>query len=153
MILNSIFRKAPFLLVCLPMLIACSDSHGPEQSELNASLARWESADVEDYRFRFQRLCFCIFIDPVNIEVRGGEITSVVHADSGTVVDTTQMSGYFLTVDELFEVVQDAIDQEAYSLTVEYHAQLGYPTSIDIDYLLNAVDEEVSFRASGVEEF
>jgi hypothetical protein len=63
------------------------------------------------------------------------------------------MSGFFLTVDELFEVVQDAIDQEAYSLTVGYHAQLGYPTSIDIDYLLNAVDEEVSFRASGVEEF
>lgn len=56
-------------------------------------------------------------------------------------------------MDELFEVVQDAIDQEAHTLTVEYHAQLGYPTSIDNDYWLNAVDEEVSFRASGVEEF
>ncbi len=144
---------ALFSVVCLPMLTACSDLHGPEQSELNANLAVWQSANIEDYQFRFQRLCFCAFIDPVIIEVRHGDIASVILADSGTVVDTTQMGGHFLTVGGLFEVIQDAIDQEAHSLTVEYHAQLGYPTSIDIDYLLNAVDEEVSFRASEVEEF
>ena len=153
MILNSIFRIAPSLLVFLPMLTACSDLHGPEQSELNTNLAAWRSANIEDYQFRFQRLCFCVFIDPVIVEVRHGDIASVILADSGTVVDTTQMGGHFLAIDGLFEVIQDAIDQEAHSLTVEYHAQLGYPTSIDIDYLLNAVDEEVSFRASEVEEF
>jgi hypothetical protein len=142
-----------FSVVCLPMLTACSDLHGPEQSELNANLAVWQSANIEDYQFRFQRLCYCVFIDPVIIDVRDGDIASVILADSGTVVDTTQMGGHFLTIAGLFEVIQDAIDQEAHSLTVEYHAQLGYPTSIEIDYLLNAVDEEVSFRASEVEEF
>ena len=153
MILNCIFRIAPSLLVFLPMLTACSDPHGPEQSDLNANLAVWQSANIEDYQFRFQRLCFCAFIDPVIIEARGRDVASVVLADSGTAVDTTQLTDYFLTVDGLFEVIQDAIDEEAHSLTVMYHAELGYPTSIDIDYLLNAVDEEVSFRASGVEEF
>jgi hypothetical protein len=116
-------------------IAACADPNGPEQNELNANLARWEAAEIEDYRFRFRRMCFCIFIDPVTIEVRAGQIASVVNADSGTVADTTQMSGYFLTVDARFEVIQDAIDREAHSLEVEYRTQRGYPTSIGIDYL------------------
>ncbi|UCD24069.1 MAG: hypothetical protein JSW51_13740 [Gemmatimonadota bacterium] len=144
-------RVALCLGVLASPLTACSEPHGPEQSELNANFAKWQSANVGDYEFRFQRLCFCAFIEPVTIEVRAGQIASVVHADSGTVVDTTQLSWYFLTVDGLFEAVQDAIDREAHSLTVEYHVQLGYPTSIDIDYSLNVADEEVSFRASEVE--
>ena len=45
-------------------------------------------------------------------------------------------------INGLFEVIQDAIDDEADQITVSYDSELGYPTNIEIDYNVNAIDDE-----------
>ena len=56
------------------------------------------------------------------------------------------------TVAGLFDLIQEAIDQGAYSISVVYHPDLGYPASLGIDYDRRIADEEVGFRVSGVSE-
>ncbi len=49
------------------------------------------------------------------------------------------------TIDELFDVIQKALDDEVDSLEVEYDATYGYPKSVAIDPITNAIDEETSY--------
>ena len=48
-------------------------------------------------------------------------------------------------------MIQDAIDRKAARLTVSYDPEIGYTTSVSIDYALNIADEEFSFTAMSYE--
>jgi hypothetical protein len=114
-------------------------------------VARWEEAGLEDYVFEFQRLCFCggDVIRRVRIEVRSGSVSAATYVDDGAPV-SGDLEDY-PTIEALFEEIQDAIDREAHSLTASYHAELGYPTSVSIDYIELAVDEEMAFNVYSLE--
>merc|ERR1712187_81012 len=46
------------------------------------------------------------------------------------------------TLDKLFTIIQDAINANAFRVSVEYDEEHGYPTSIAIDYDEMIADEE-----------
>jgi hypothetical protein len=52
-----------------------------------------------------------------------------------------------MTVEGLFDYIQAAIDKKAHAVNVVYDAELGYPTSIEVDYIERAVDDEIRFKA------
>jgi hypothetical protein len=127
-------------------MIGCSEPLGPEQDDLAEAMSRWEDAGLQDYVFEFQRLCFCggDTIRRVRIVVRSGAVTAATYVDDGPPVSGGLED--FPTIDALFEEIQDAIDREAHELTASYHPALGYPTAVSIDYIENAVDEEMAFN-------
>jgi len=133
------------------LMFGCSEPLGPEQDDLAEAVARWEVAHLEDYVFEFQRLCFCggDVIRRVRIVVRSGSVTAATYVDDGAPVsgDLEDVP----TIETLFEEIQDAIDREAHVLTASYHAALGYPTAVSIDYIENAVDEEMAFNVHSLE--
>ncbi len=57
---------------------------------------------------------------------------------------------YLYSVDALYDVIQGAVDRDAAVVTVSYDNALHYPTSIQIDYIINAADDELSVTASGL---
>ncbi len=133
------------------LMCGCSGLFDPTENDLEENLSKWQASGIEDYSFRFQRLCFCISVEALNVEVVDGEIVSATVAATGetphpAVVDQV------LTIDGIFAAIQDAIDRDAFSLSVTYHETLGYPTIVDIDYNEQAIDEEMSYRASEVAE-
>lgn len=144
------------VLAVLPALLgACSvvgiDGYDDDRDRLETARAVWRSQGIDSYSFVLQRLCFCAGgTEPATVLVRGGERISVTVVETGQPVpaDFTQ---YYLTVDELFDFIADAIDRKAHSIRVSYHATLGHPTSIAIDYLENAIDEEMAFEASALQ--
>jgi hypothetical protein len=131
---------------------ACSEPLGPQQDELTEAVARWEEAGLQDYVFEFQRLCFCggDTIRRVRIEVRNGSVSAATYVDDGSPVREEYRTD-LPTIEDLFEEIQDAIDREAHSLAASYHADRGYPTSVAIDYIENAVDEEMAFNVYSLE--
>ena len=54
--------------------------------------------------------------------------------------------GNFL--DGLFDEIQSAIDSSADEISVTYDALTGFPSSVGIDYILEALDDEISYTAS-----
>jgi hypothetical protein len=116
------------------------------QQELNTQRQQWQTLNLRDYIYHFERICFCSpeYVDPGLVHVVGGEIDSVEHAVTGDVLDPS----FFLTVDDLFDEVQAAIDSQADEIVVEYNGFFGNPTTIDIDFSKYMADEEMSFRAS-----
>lgn len=84
----------------------------------------------------------------LRIRVAGGGVVSVFDLTAGAPVDPTERS---LTIDELFEVIQDAVEANVYRLSVKYHPDLGYPISISIDHDSLVVDDEVGYSATGLQ--
>ena len=76
-----------------------------------------------------------------------GTIESVVCRDSGQLVDQTVFGG-FESVSGLFGLIQQAINLEAASISVEYDPEVGYPLSVYIDYDERIADEERGFEVS-----
>ena len=135
------------LVGCVLGAVACSGPLGPEQNQLDQALSLWRESEITSYSYRFQRLCFCPSVDPVIIEVEEEQIIAITDEGSGQPA-TPPSVDYYLTIDGIFAAIHDAIEQGAHSLTAIYHPTLGYPTAVDIDYLENAIDEEMSYRAS-----
>lgn len=131
------------------MAAACSDPVSGQQRELDSNRDLWRGENITEYTYTLQITCFCPpeITQPVVVRVSQDSILSVVGAASGQPVEGSLIANFY-TVDDLFEVVQDAIDREAHQLSVTYDADLHYPISIVIDYDERAVDEELALTAS-----
>lgn len=84
----------------------------------------------------------------LRIRVEAGEVVSVFDLSTGTPVDPSERS---LTIDQLFEVIQNAVQEDVYRLAVKYHPDLGYPVSIAIDSDSRVVDDEVGYSITDLE--
>ena len=114
--------------------------------DLARARARWEAAALDDYDLRMARLCFCAFVGEVRVEVRGGVRTAVVVEDEGPgqPLEATLVP-YYPTVEGLFDLVEQALDDEVAELRVTYHPDLGYPMELWVDTSRAVADEEYGY--------
>lgn len=126
---------------------ACSGPLAPEEREFERNLAKWRAAKIEDYRYRLQRSCFCgpDTTRPVLIAVLAGIVIGGV--DPVTFEPIEPPRDGFPTIEDLFEEIRQAIET-ADALDATYDGTLGYPVSVSIDYLENAIDDEMAFDVS-----
>jgi hypothetical protein len=136
------------LLLLVTALAACSvlglDGNREEQAELARARARWEQMRPYEYSYVLERLCFCgaESVGPVRIVVRGGSVLSRTYTATGEPV-LPQFAAAFGPIDSLFVVIGRALENGADELTARYHSHYGHPLDVDIDYLENAVDDEL----------
>lgn len=112
---------------------------GTAQQQLDAARQRWQAAQIPDYHFSVERLCFCVpaFRGPATIIVRDGAPL----APPAEFADVA-------TVPRLHAIVQTAIDDRVERLDVAYDAR-GVPLSISIDVSSMIADEEIAYRITG----
>ena len=150
-----------FVGILLASVLACSNAEpdpmlARAQVELDSQRTLWEQTRSSDYTYEYNVLCFCSdnLGQTVKATVTNGAIESVVYAESGEYGESGKPPvrwggglGYH-TIDSLFDVIQDAITNEADQLTVSYNSEFGYPTNVEIDRMINAIDDEYTFTAS-----
>ncbi len=135
------------------LLWSCSPppaSEAGSPSEAAVQEQRWQAAGIADYRYDFQQECFCVReqVQPVTIEVRGGEMRRVMTRETGEDLATLP-NLQWPTIDGLFSTIAEAEEQGRQPLTVEYDPELGYPTRIEIGSL--AADAGVIYTASDLQ--
>jgi hypothetical protein len=82
-------------------------------------------------------------VGPVTVTVVDGAVTSVLAQDSTIVIPP----GSFLrTVDDLFDLIQDAIDRDAHLIRTGYDPSNGTPRDVYFDYEEFTIDEEFGFE-------
>ncbi|MCE2397296.1 hypothetical protein J4G02_22570 [Candidatus Poribacteria bacterium] len=117
------------------------------QLKLDLNREKWMSKMVSNYEFYFQRHCFCFEDDiaPVIISVRDNRIVDVNFV-GGNALRTIKDFDDYLTVEGLFDFVQEKIDEKVDSISAEYHSELGYPTEVWIDHDIGADDDGIGFE-------
>ncbi len=136
------------LLTLLLAGAACEAPTAPgELDNLAAARARWNTQSGPTYSYKVNRSCECVLGGRLMaVTVVKGSVTAAEYLDSGSAVELALLT-YVLTVPDLFDLIQDALDRKAAYLAVSYDPIYGYPTRIEIDYSANAVDDEVIMSA------
>jgi hypothetical protein len=144
----------PALLILLAGVASCSitgtSTRSGEQLELARNRQRWASAGLHDYEFDFQRICFCgpEATEPVHIVVRRDAIVSVVRTRDGQPASTSFV--VWPRVDDLFNEVQQRVDQHVERVEVRYDPTFGYPLSVVVDIAAMAADDEYALTAGNL---
>ncbi len=115
--------------------------------ELDAARQRWADVGYDAYRMTLQRACFCPedYRGPFDVTVRHGAVDDATF--NGATVDAERV----LTVAALFDLLEDAYDRNAARVDVTFDDELGYPTSLYIDYDEGIADEEVGYTVADVQ--
>lgn len=129
-------------------LATCSGVLAPLRHDLRAARSQWESRSPATYSFVFQRSCFCgtEFLQAVRITVADGTVVSAVFADDGTPIQTPLPE--VPTIPDLFDEIEAAIAARADRMDVTYDEGYGYPVDVSIDFIVQAVDDEMFFQVS-----
>ena len=111
----------------------------------------WDALEIRDYQFTYNVACFCGFVgpNPAIITVRDGVVTRVEYP-----IGSAQGSGSYPvqgypTVDSLFARIERVQEKNPAELDVDFDETYHYPRSIDIDYIKNAIDDEISYGVTG----
>ncbi|MEK7380032.1 MAG: DUF6174 domain-containing protein, partial [Gemmatimonadota bacterium] len=142
---NSMKRASSLGVVLL--LAGCGLFTGPGD-DLQDARDRWASAGLASYYFQYTQSCFCGGLANQNlmIQVTAGHVT-----DAWTLEDVVPVARELLptlpTVPDLLEIADRAV-REAYRRRLSYHEFFGYPTTMDIDWIKNAADDEVVYYSS-----
>ncbi len=142
-------RRLILLTISVVSLQGCDyitgGDHQDVEQKLKAAKLLWAARASQSYEYSGQLLCFCGFGGAdARVVVLNDSVISVVVQD--TVVVPEPFRGSYRTVDQLFELLDEAIRTNAYRITAEFDSQSGYPSDFFIDYSENAADEEFGYR-------
>jgi Family of unknown function (DUF6174) len=137
---------ACFVLACAAFA-GCADS--TDDTDLAAARSRWENQIHGAYLFTWQQSCECLrdMTRPIEITVTGDQIKNAVYADDRTPVGEPTR-GLLLTVDGVFDRIQQAVDEDAERIAVDYDRTWGFPATVFVDYRAVVADEELALTLS-----
>lgn len=123
-------------------------------AEFTDNRQQWEQITSDpqaSVEYTIQRSTFSPvdFNRPVNVVEQGGEIVSATFADTGEAVPQNVFDSLD-TIDDVFERLENAYENNAATVNVTYDEQFGYPTSVFIDQDERIADEEVGYTISNV---
>ena len=111
---------------------------------LDQAEARWQARKPHAYQFNVEVRCFC---------PPSGKIPSLVRVVNGVTqkvegLDAIAQGAYARhgSVEKLFETIRRSLSFGQYKVAVEYHRELGYPITADLDPRREYVDDELFFR-------
>ena len=111
--------------------------------------SRWECSGISNYTYRAAWQCFCSqeYVAEVDVSVLNDQVAGTEFVETsftGEVPDPQR----FGTVTDLFMFIEEAPEQGAVSVNVEFHPEFGYPTEVFVDYDDRIADEEQGFVIS-----
>ena len=138
------------VVAALALLPGCGRLEGDQdRSDLAAARRQWRAQRLTSYDFRYQNVCFCVsdFRAPVRLEVRNGAIAGAVRLDTGQRLGPDSFRNY-RTVDGIFDLIDQSIEDNAARVDATYDASRGYPVSVYIDLDTRLADEEIGVEAA-----
>ena len=109
----------------------------------------WQGQAWTDYSYRLSVLCFCQSVQKAPVKV---EANKVVLIEGKPLAPEQQVTGFGKkqpTINALFVELGQAIE-EADEVTVDYDEETGVPTTISVDWISDAIDDEISYSATQV---
>jgi hypothetical protein len=141
-------RRPFWILALIVAATACEAPTAPgERDSLSEARARWRALGSESYSYEVNRSCFCLLGGRrMTVMVQAGVVTSAEFEDSGAGVEAALLS-YVPSIEDLFDLIEDALDRQVAYFSAQYDPSYGFPTRIEIDYSSTMPDDEVAISA------
>ncbi len=149
----AILKKFVWLVIPVCIFVAGCDSAtsdsqtdsqaSSEQSKLDQSISLWSDTGISTYQYTYERVCFCMPEQDIVVAVASGDVSEAFYTPGGSYLAARKL-GSLYTVEDMFELIQDAIDKAAAVVEVTYNLETGHPEEIYIDLKANLADEEIT---------
>lgn len=148
-------RKTGLVVLALLLLMGCGGA-GTERAARPATttvltpLGRWQTQHITHYRFDFHPSCFCSNVD-TRIEVQNGKVVrTTMLPPNETASVHLGTDGQQPTIDKLLSDVARAQSGGATGdVRVSYDPKYGVPIKASIDWIKNAIDDEMAWTITG----
>jgi len=133
-----------YLFLFVIMLGACTgDNLDNFQRSLDSNRTLWEENGLEGYalRYSFSSESF----QYQSILVDGGQVNSAFNEYEKKFISAGDLQS-LAKVEEMFDLVQEAIDRKADHLLVSYNPDLGYPEKVFVNFDYAESSDEESFE-------
>lgn len=144
-------KKTLISLVILAVALSACSAIG--SSQIESARRRWQAAGISHYRYELTVGCFCGFTDrmPLSIEVKDGQVISMRYRDGTPVGGADRgMFSRYETIDKLIDFTAEA-QKKADEIHIQYEPTYGFPSAVNIDFIKQAMDDELSLTVSGFE--
>ena len=140
-------RIITLFLILVLTISACGGGSVFQQNQ-----KKWEGQNINHYRFTVAVSCFCPFANvEVTYEVLNGQVVNQsVQSSPDNPVDEVLVNDFYQsynTIEKIFDYVGGAIN-DADETTIEYDPTYGFPTDISVDWIKQAVDDEMYLTLS-----
>lgn len=145
------------LLLSLGALAACGEDEPTEADDPTSPTTTvtddpdaYPAFGESDYTYVLEQICYCPITGPVQVTVEDGEVTEAVTVKStrGTPKGSDAPDYQRLTIDDIIAMANDPdVDQ----VDVTWPDDSAWPTSVAIDRIERAVDDEVTYLIRKVE--
>ncbi len=125
------------------------DNNSPLIEALKENRQLWRSQHLQNYEFIYEQQCFCLppANTPLKVSIKDDKIIKVVNLTSNQ--EITDLN-FPKTIEQLFDIIDEAIKRHADEILVTYDSSLGYPNTVAIDYQKILADEEVSYTVKNL---
>ena len=138
-----VFARTCVVGFCLTVLFLASSCGGLlEKRQVEKNREKWRKNWPTSYPMVQSRGCFCVSYGDLELVVEGGEIVEVRDPETGGpapswdkegTLEPEDVRGLYLTIDELFDEIEEMRKERNSVFEVTYDEEFGYPTSIDVD--------------------
>lgn len=136
------------LALIVPLLASCDGILDPgynDEHDLERARDRWYATSVYEYEVTVDRRCQCTYTGPIRMLVRGGVPVAAVDRYSGAPVSLSVLR-YYPSVEELFDLIDDALFGSTSDVDVSYDHSYGFPRVTYIDYDRFYTDDDLRFE-------
>ncbi|XOV95271.1 MAG: DUF6174 domain-containing protein [Bacteroidota bacterium] len=143
-------KKILYLLAILTgcFLAGCNESERTELEKLEAMHSRWLKLELTDYEYVAGYNCYCGGTGPYTLKFKDGSLDTVYLTDQenheidyNTLLELTEN----LTIETLFERIEENIKRNPHSFNVKYDQKYFFPTEAYFDFDEDIVDEEIGY--------
>ena len=115
-------------------------------AQLQGAQSRWEQSGITSYTYRASWQCFCLkeYAAQVDVQVVNNQVANVKFAEPNFTGDVPEPER-FGPIQDRFDFIRDAIEQEASRIDVQFHPEFGYPLKVFVDFDERTADEERGF--------
>ena len=119
-----------YLTLLFFLILSCSEEKIEPLNDFELNKNKWEALAIDSYTCTFQISCYCIreATLPKTVQVVNGKIVKV----DGASYDEDEHWGV-QTINQLFNLIEQAEKDKVHTLEVDYHPDKGYPTMLYID--------------------
>lgn len=114
------------------------------------TVGSYPELEATDYTYVLEQICYCPITGPVKITVEDGEVTAAVIAKGsrGIKKGTDAPDYLWITIND---VIAEANDTEADKVDVTWPEGQDWPTSVAVDQVERATDDEVTYVVRNVQ--
>ena len=113
---------------------------------LEENWLKWKAQEINHYQFKLTVGCYCLHNGTYEIEVKADKVLSITKAGEPIDKELSDLIPHTLS-DLFFEIKQIYLSNPS-KIEVVYDETYGYPISVSVDQIAEAVDDELSYYIS-----